>query len=100
MAYIWIAPILMSVMGILSYCTMPPNPGIYRKAWAVVAPIIVVLIYASGAMGYFIFANALTGSNEQILVSGPVVKKTSGYTRFTGHSHYLTIDYAGRQVCL
>lgn len=98
MSLIWITPIAISIMGVLSYHAMPPHPGIYRKIWAVVGPIVAGLICAYGAMGYFLFANALTGSQEKILVSGPVVQKTTGYTRFTGHSHYLTIGYAGRQV--
>lgn len=98
MSLIWFWPALVIVMGVLSYCATPKHPVIYRKIWAFVGPIIAALICAYCAGGYFLFANALTGSQEQVFVSGPVVKKTEGYTRFTGHGHYLTIEYAGRQV--
>lgn len=50
-------------------------------------------------MGYFYFANALTGSNEPVAVYGPVVKK--GYsTGRTGFNAYLTFLYNGREVTL
>lgn len=98
-AYIWIAPPLVAICCILSYWTMPDSQNIHRKIYGTVAPVFFGLIITGGFIGYFDFANALTGSDVPVAVSGPVVRKGHSTGR-TGFNAYLTFLFEGREVTL
>ena len=51
-------------------------------------------------MGYFNFVNALTGSSQPVLVSGPITEIKAESGRWAGKLHNITIHYGSRDVML
>lgn len=88
--------------GILSYYATPS--GLLRikpLVWKLVWPVVVGVFYAYMTIGVFNWFNALAGSQEAVLVHGPVIKmhdKVSG--RYGGHGWYMTIVFENREVKL
>ncbi|WP_214172613.1 hypothetical protein [Geoanaerobacter pelophilus] len=99
MAYIWVAPPIVVLFCLLSYCNKRASQSIFRKAWLIVAPVLGGVLLTYGSIGYFNFANALTGSDEPVVVSGPIVKKADSSGRM-GPSTYLYVHFEGREIHL
>lgn len=58
-------------------------------------------IFAFMCIGNFAFWNAVSGSGEKMLVSGPIVHMEAGTAnRYTGKPRYITIHHDGRNIQL
>lgn len=52
------------------------------------------------SMGYIVLWNAVTGSDQAVMVSGPVVNLKSEGARWAGREYLVTIRHGGREVKL
>ncbi|WP_124947099.1 hypothetical protein [Sulfurirhabdus autotrophica] len=93
---------LIGFFGLLSYWSTPKwSQGIKFLVWKIVWPVVVGVCYAYMTIGAFYWFNALAGSQEAVLVHGPVIKmydRVGG--RYGGHGWYLYITFDHRVVVL
>lgn len=99
MAYIWVAPPVVVVCCLLSCWAKPLSPNIFGKLYSIVGSTVVGLLLAYASIGYLDLANALTGGDEPVVVSGPIVRKGDTSGRM-GPRTYLYVFYEGREIHL
>lgn len=80
--------------------SLPKRPSLGIKIIRVLGAATFAALFAFFGQFYFSLWNALTGSDENILVSGPVVHMEVSSGRWAGKVHYATINYGGRDVTL
>jgi hypothetical protein len=81
--------------------SLPRHPSGMVWFYRVLGAAIVAPIFAFMCIGYFTFWNAVSGSGEKVLVSGPVVHMEVGTAgRLTGKPRYITIRHNGRDIKL
>lgn len=90
------------IMMILLSRSLPRKPSLsvqfYRMLGSAISA--AVLSYICG-IGYFLFWNTISGSSEDVLVSGPIVRMEVGTGgRFMGKQHFVSIYYDERDVKL
>jgi hypothetical protein len=85
----------------LAFCALPPRARLPWKILALVWPLVASAAMGCLSIGYFDWANVLTGSQQEVLVAGRVRATsfrgmdTRGKTSYrTGHTTYLvTIEF-------
>lgn len=88
----------------IAYCAHSQNTSFFGKIVAWLWPLPAAATMAFFSIGYILLANAFTGSQQSVTVSGPVLS-----TRFTGvdtrgrdiyvsgrTTYYLTVEFRGR----
>ena len=97
-----LAPLWIGLMGLLSYCAPPRKSSeSFPLAWMFIWPVVVGFILAFMSVIGVVWVNALFGSQETVLVHGPVIAlHKPNNTRFSGMSRDLTISFEHRLVTL
>lgn len=83
---------------LLFFRLIPKRPSLPIKVVRVLVAVAVAAILSVVSGGYVSLWNALSGSNEKILVSGPVIHLKAGSGRWVGKVHNATIRYDGRDI--
>ena len=96
---VFFAPIFIGLL-VLANHALPKTPSTLIKALLVFAAFSFAAAGSYANMGYFLLANALTGSNQPALVSSPVTEMKAESGRWTGKLHNITIHYGDRDVML
>ncbi|MES2354407.1 MAG: hypothetical protein V4568_08375 [Pseudomonadota bacterium] len=94
-----LTPWFIVLLWVGSHC-LPKQASIPIQLGRAIIALIAAIVLSYVSLGYFILYNAATGSNEQTLVSGPIVKKRSYSARYAGNQSEITIQYQGRNVTL
>jgi len=90
----------MSVVFLLLAFSLPRELSLPWNIFRVVAALVSAAVITYVSMGYFNFANALTGSSQPVLVSGAITEMKAESGRWIGKLHKITIRYEGREVML
>lgn len=80
--------------------SLPKKPSIQIKVFRLVIAVVYALVAALAGAGYFNLTNALTGSNQPVLVSGPITEMKAESGRWAGKLHNITVRYGDRDVML
>ena len=96
---IFFTPFFLWILVLFSR-TLPKRPSVSIKLLRVLGAAAFAVFFSLGGFGYIAIWNALTGSKEEILVSGPVVHLKAESGRWAGKLHNITIHSGGRDVMI
>lgn len=81
--------------------TLPKHPPMLIRIYRLLGSTAFAAVFSFMCIEYFPFWNAVSGSGEKILVSGPVIHMEVGTAnRYTGKPRYITIHHDGRDIQL
>lgn len=96
---IFFVPMFIGLLVLASHA-LPKKPSLVIKLLRVVGALIFSAAFSYASMGYLNIANALTGSNQPVLVSGPITEMKAESGRWAGKLHDITVRYGDRDVML
>jgi hypothetical protein len=96
---VFFAPIFFGFI-LLAAHALPKNPSSLVKALRTFGAFSFAAVFSFASMGYFLLANALTGSNNPVLVNGSVTEMKVESGRWAGKLNNITIHYGNRDVML
>lgn len=94
----WLGIPMAVVFLLLNARCLPKDIHFLWKTLRIVFALMFAYVFSFGSMGYIVLWNAVTGSDQAVMVSGPVVNLKSEGARWAGREYLVTIRHGGREV--